>query len=336
MRALFAMILLGLLAAGCVPPALDLGNRRCPCATGWSCDVATDRCVPGALADAAAGLDAGRDTGLPPTDADVDAFTPPIDTGIDALTPPVDTGIDAFTPPVDAGHDAFTPPVDTGADAGHDAGMPGDTGCGAELAAALVCDGFESEPGPWTARSERSGTVVSDSLQALRGTRAMHPRTTAGGGEASRRVDALGPFTSGELWVRISTFLPAGAAEDNFTWFSIGETSPPYAGLSLGMGASVIGSYSTISGDWVSNDTLTVPYDTWTCLELHVAISDTAGSIEVYENGTLGASTTGIDTLPATGFTSFSIGIDYTDAAQPPLELWLDEVALSRTRLPCP
>lgn len=67
-------LLLGCVVAfGCVVPDL-LDDRPCPCASGWFCDVARSRCVPGAARDAAvtdasvardaaddARTDAGRD-----------------------------------------------------------------------------------------------------------------------------------------------------------------------------------------------------------------------------------------------------------------------------------
>ena len=335
MRAVWtAAVALATLALGCVPAPLDLTNRHCPCTAGWTCDDARNLCVQGALPDAA-GIDAASDAF---TAADTGAGT---DSGTDAASvvdaASFDAGIDAFVPPLDAGADAYVP-ADTGSDAGHDAGMPGDTGCSTTLAAALICDGFESDPGPWTGRDERMGLVVTDGVQAARGTRALHARTTAAGGQASRGVDPIGPFTSGELWIRMSLFVPASAVVNDFTWVSMGETVAPYGGISLGMGSDdATGSYSSISGDYVSDSTLVLPRDTWACLELHVVISDTAGAIEVYREGALRASRSGIDTRPGGGFSYFSAGVDYTDpVTQGPIEIWLDEVALSRTRVPCP
>lgn len=46
-----------LLAVACSIDPPDLASKRCPCASGYVCDAARDRCVPGqAGADAAAGL----------------------------------------------------------------------------------------------------------------------------------------------------------------------------------------------------------------------------------------------------------------------------------------
>jgi hypothetical protein len=324
MRALPLALAL-VLVAGCFPPSLDLSNRRCPCTAGWTCDTATDRCVQGAVSDAfvadaggsdAAHADAGDDASAPDTGG-IDAFVPPIDAGVDAFVP-----VDAFSP-----IDAYS----------GDAGMPGDTGCGTTFAGALLCDGFETDPGPWTGRREVTGTVAPDGLQAFRGTRAQHARITAGSGQAARDFDGWGPITSGDLWIRIEAYVPSTSTPFDFTWLSIGENLPPYHGISLGMGGDgAVGSYSTISANYVSDSTLIIPEDAWVCLELHVAVSDTAGSIEIYRDGVLRASHAAIDTRPDAGFTGFGAGIDYSDAAQPPLETWLDEVVLSRTRFPCP
>jgi hypothetical protein len=40
-----ALLLLGLLPLACVIPGLDLGGRACPCAAGYHCDSATQRCL---------------------------------------------------------------------------------------------------------------------------------------------------------------------------------------------------------------------------------------------------------------------------------------------------
>lgn len=324
------------LVLGCVPPALDLGSRRCPCTTGWTCDTALDRCVQGVLSDAA-GIDAASDGATTDVGSDTGLDTG-VHIGVDAASDAAhasDGGNDAFAA-VDVGIDAFLP-VDGGRDAGHDAGMPGDTGCTGALASALICDGFETDPGPWSGRTEHLGTVVADGVEAFRGTRGLHAQLTASGGQAAREAEGLGPFTSGDLWMRVSLYIPTAAVVSDFTWFSIGEVAPPYAGISLGMGGDGhIGSYSSISNSYVSNDGLTMTRDHWTCLELHVLVSDTAGAIEVYREGMLGASTTGIDTRPGAGFTRWAVGVDYADPTQGPIEVWLDEVALSRSRLACP
>lgn len=264
-------------------------------------------------------------------DAATDAFTPDArDTGRT-----IDVGNDAFTPS-DAGRDAFTP-SDAGRDMGVDSGMPGETACTGALASAVICDGFETDPGPWAGLNVHFGTVAADSLQAQRGTHALHAQITTFSGHAARYIDTLGPFTTGDIWIRGSLFIPSSAVVNDFTWFSIVENMPPYHGISLGMGSDLaVGSYSTISSTYTSDSALTLPRDTWTCLELHIQLSATAGSVEINRGGVLGASSTGINTIPAAGFAQFSVGIDYSSAAQGATEVWIDEVALSRSRLPCP
>jgi hypothetical protein len=44
-RALISFAPLSLGLAGCSVDLPDLGEKRCPCASGWTCDVATDRCM---------------------------------------------------------------------------------------------------------------------------------------------------------------------------------------------------------------------------------------------------------------------------------------------------
>lgn len=52
-----ALVASALLVPGCVLAPVDLEDRPCPCAAGWSCDTARDRCVR-ELADAGSAPDA--------------------------------------------------------------------------------------------------------------------------------------------------------------------------------------------------------------------------------------------------------------------------------------
>jgi len=165
----------------------------------------------------------------------------------------------------------------------------------------------------------------------------LHPETTALGGMAAR-THAVGPFTDGDLWLRTSLYLPGAAALQDFTFLNIGESVEPYFGASLGFGSDGrAGAYSTISATYVSDfDGLLIPRDTWVCLELHLVVDPSAGAIEIYLDGTRRASATGLNTVPGGGHSRFSAGIPWSDPAQGPVALYLDEVALSRVRLPCP
>ena len=56
-------VALAALSPSCVVDDLDLDGLRCPCADGWVCDVASDRCVRGT---GDAGIDAGPGDAGPP------------------------------------------------------------------------------------------------------------------------------------------------------------------------------------------------------------------------------------------------------------------------------
>ncbi len=131
-------------------------------------------------------------------------------------------------------------------------------------------------------------------------------------------------------------FVPSAAVVRDFTFFAIGETVSPYHGVSLGIGGDDrAGAYSTISATYVQHSA-TVPRDRWVCFELHVAIDETAGVIEVYMDGVRGGTRDTLDTVPAAGFDYLLAGIGYSGPMQDPLTVYLDEVALSTSRLPCP
>ena len=76
-------------------------------------------------------------------------------------------------------------------------------------------------------------------------------------------------------------------------------------------------------------------HDRWQCIEVHVVQSDTDGSVEVFVDGTSVLLQTGFGTRPAGGYGMIGAGITYSSPAQVPLELYLDELAIGTTRLPC-
>jgi hypothetical protein len=139
---------------------------------------------------------------------------------------------------------------------------------------------------------------------------------------------------SGDIWFRFYDFIPSTVTIN--THVSIGvvsEIMPPWGGFSLELYPTHV---VLNSQNGMFQGTRQFPRDQWVCVELHVHIDPVAGMYEAYLDGTLAArSTTPLNTLPVDGYTSAEIGIHYADANQGPVEVYVDDVMLATTRVPC-
>jgi hypothetical protein len=285
---------------------------------GWVCDEATNRCVPESSLDAGMLADGGRDAAL-------DAAA--VDGSFDGAAPVDDAG-SGDAGPADAGADGGA--VDSGADAGGT-----DTACGGPLAGALFCDGFEdgADLAAWMRGSETDGLVTWVEDTVYRGRGALRVETTAPNGQAyvwSRYTPTVG---DGDLWLRLYAFFPASSPLDHFNLAGVDPSSGP-GGVTLYVYADRMAIWLEES-ETPFNSSTSPPRDTWTCLELHTVVSDTAGTVEIYVDGVLARAATGIDTRAPMPYGSVSVGLPYTATGQPPTVLYVDEVAVGASRLPC-
>lgn len=323
MRWIFAAVLSAFVAA-CTLDDVSLQDKRCPCAAGWTCNEREDVCVRG-TPDAA--MDAGSDGALP--DARPDA-PPPRDAGPEDGGPPDADRDDGGAP--DAGTDAGS---DAGSDAGEaDAGRP-DSECDGTLSDAIFCDGFDDASGftAWSGgTSETDGNVSRVTDPVYRGSGALRAETTATAGDAFLRSGSLTTVGSGPYWLRFYAYFPASSP------LSHADVAAIYSSTSSTDSAVFV--YTDTARLWIGEtettvtSTDTLPRDTWTCFQVRLAVSDTDGEAELFMDGTsLGSVAT--DTRPGSGYDGLAAGITYSADSQEPTVVYLDEIAVGTSPLPC-
>lgn len=302
------VVALAVLLGGCVVQELDLEGRACPCVAGWHCDDGI--CVEGAPMEG----DAGWDAAEPDAGGVRDAGPPRSDGG------PEDAGrVDAA--PVDAGFDGGPP--------------PDPTACDDALAGAILCDGFEVDDGfgAWTPGAAASdGTIERVTDVAYRGSAALRAQTAMPSGRAWLGHD-IPVTTDGTLWLRAYVRVPEAADITHFDVLGVRAAVDPFDGVVVAMRDRTF-LYVHESSMAYGMAPLPARAD-WVCMELEVAVSDTAGEIRLYMDGALEVEATGIDTLPAGGHQQLGVGLLFTSSLQGATTVLFDEVALGTARLPC-
>ena len=285
---------------------VDLRGKRCPCAVGWVCDVEANRCVE----TIAAGMDAGPSREGGPRDAGVDASR------------------------TDA------PGVDAGVDAGEALDGGPDSVCSeAAGASAYFCDGFELGDGfdGWNRGPYESDGTATRTSEAYRGGSALRAETLVERGFAAVGTTFLPVTVDGELWLRAYYYVPSGWEAYHLDLGSVRSLSEPFTGIALALGSE---DFAYLYVDEIAmpfyGGSVVLPRDAWACVEVHVVVSDTAGSVELLIDGArVVASDSPIDTLPPGGFGFVDVGVPYTDEGQEGTTVLVDEVAVGPLRIPC-
>jgi hypothetical protein len=242
---------------------------------------------------------------------------------------------------LDAGedHDAALPTDAGGVDDPDDAGAA-DGGEASELCperpGLLFCDGFEDPTfARWSYNPVTNGTTTRSTMRKRTGLASLRATTgsAALGNEARWATKALANQKSGDLWLRFYNWLPGPVMVQ--THFSVGvmsEIMEPYGGFSVLVRPNRV-DMGSMRGFY--EGTRVFPRDKWVCVELHVRIDPVDGVFEGYLDGVLAVSSGPTNTLPADGFTSAEVGIHYADANQGPVEIFVDDVVIAKTRVPC-
>jgi hypothetical protein len=295
-------------------------------------DGGTDRGIDAAIADAGRGPDASAldgsrsmrdasasDAAIRPTDAGALDARVPDDTGLpnDGAMPSMeDSSIDAAAQDsaVEGGPVDFCP----------------------ERSDALFCDGFEDpELARWSYTVTPNGTVARTTARFHSGAASLRATTGPAAPDSAARYGAkpFGHQMSGDIWLRYYYYIPSSTVVTTaFSTCVIEEIEPPFFGFALLVRPSQV---DIGTGNTFYHGTMAFPRDQWTCVELHVQIDPAAGFFEAYLNGALAVRSPAIDTLPDMGYSSVDVGIHYADAAQGPVEAYVDDVVAGNTRLGC-
>lgn len=262
----------------------------------------------------------------------------------------------------DASLDGAPPPLDDGATDGGDASVIGDAEAGLDDAAVtdggdaasdgsvdnthmcpenpdwLFCSGFE--PNDLSRWGYKLGLCETQDVIKRSGDHALSARTQPPGDIEARWAaeDVLRGQTSGDIWMRSWYYLPSSVMID--THFSLGiisDIEPPYNGFELRvLSTGVAINYSVGNVESLSPISSTqFPRDRWVCVELHVLIDASEGVYEAFLDLDPVARVTPVDTLPDNGFGVAEIGIHYAPPSQGPVQVYIDDVVVANSRVPC-
>jgi len=198
------------------------------------------------------------------------------------------------------------------------------------------CDGFEDPDfSRWEYPVEHNGMLTRSTAHAHSGTTSLLATTgpPTEGTEARWATVALANQKSGDAWMRFYDWVPGTVVVTQH--FSVGvmsEITMPYEGFELRIRPSLV---DINASNTVFPGTLEFPRDRWVCVELHVRIDPSAGIYEAYLDGMLAVRSPPLNTVPADGFTAAEVGIHYADPAQGPVQVYVDDVAVGTSRIPC-
>lgn len=245
--------------------------------------------------------------------------------------------------------DAATPMMDAGvtdaaiSDAGTDAWVGSGLLCPPD---ALFCDGYENSDfsKKWeysvfkptnVSTAVQSTTTVHSGVGALKAnTYAAHPGTSTTNAARWGTSLIFNQQKSGDVWVRWYYYLPSSTSVTTF--FSTGviaEAVSPFFGFSMIIRPTRV---DIAQGDSFYPGSGAFPRDRWVCVELHAVVAAAPlGVFELYFDGGLVLQQAGVNSLPNTGYSSFDLGVHYTDPSQGPVEVYADDVAAGTTRIGC-
>jgi hypothetical protein len=216
-----------------------------------------------------------------------------------------------------------------------DASGPGDAGGGAGICpgipGSLFCDDFENGLGQW----QTGGTVAVTTTLAHSGTHSLEA-TTNGALELSwAQAAPLASLATGELYARAWFYVPSTLSLSHADLLHVESASQ--GGVVFVVVGGIMNVYNSLAGGFTVDTGVTMPLNTWFCIEQDITISATAGAIAIEENGAeLGSSApTSLDTLPGSGYQTVSVGMPSLFPPAGAGSLYVDDVAVGTQHIAC-
>jgi hypothetical protein len=196
-------------------------------------------------------------------------------------------------------------------------------------AGAIFCDGFEASTlDAWFAAT---GNPTLQTTLVHGGSGAMLATSDDSHQPANVRTQ-FSPLPSGSIHARGWFYFPSGYALEKFEVLSLNGTNDNVTVL---VDQGELRVFSAASpGTTITTGTST-PRDRWICLEVHVGISGTAGSVTLDLDGMSIGTETGINTLPGGGYGELVTGLNFVFATQPPATLYVDDVVVGTQPIGC-
>ena len=215
-------------------------------------------------------------------------------------------------------------------------GIGGPSRC--DTAGVQLCESFENglSASIWTTNQSGDATAVVDTMQAARGSKALHVKTTAGNGHAYVTEKMTFPAPANTLYARMFVYLGDPLTTNGH--FSLaegdgtGSSGARFGGQNKFLGVGTDGA----SGDWTDKDNKLIPAQTWMCfeLELNGATNDFHGWWDDVERTALhrGAMQHSGFVMPQLNALWFGW---YMYNATEPQDLWIDEIAIDSKPIGC-
>jgi hypothetical protein len=204
--------------------------------------------------------------------------------------------------------------------------------CDDGLAGVLDCESFEGDLSAYGVQFTAPSSVAADNQQVYRGALALHSRATRLSDPAWMIRHTLPSIVSGELWARVYVYVPAVPAMIDVDALELIEQISPYDGVMFSIEQAQV-KVETLAVSAVAP--IAIARDRWVCLQEHIVVSNTAGSVETWVDGVSGPALSNVDTLPATPITDVHTAIWNWSTGSTPQDLWTDELIIGTAPLPC-
>lgn len=204
---------------------------------------------------------------------------------------------------------------------------------------ALVCSGFErpdlSEWGRVIVVNE--ARVEQTDARAFAGSGALHAESLGDESAAvvAREFEAV---TGGELHLRAHLYVPDGLPTEAINVFFLGDvaTPDPFRGVDFNLESGALSTYVPGQApDRFTSTLLTIPRDTWFCLQIAMTLSPDAGTVTILVDGEVGLEQANMKTLPEAGVHLLRAGVDWSSLQVEPFDLYIDDLVLSTSAVDC-
>lgn len=203
-----------------------------------------------------------------------------------------------------------------------------------------TCDGFETGPldAAWTSTSV-NGTVDVEPDMVCRGDGALHVTTVATPLEGAIEAHVARTIENAPRHYFVRWFMWLSERPENRTVLaSLAPALALDAGFQIGIENGFLGLFDPVQEAWNQPGVTPVPTERWACIELEVKESAADGTVTVRLDDTeLDELTLAGDTEGADGIEQAYLGLQAGNPveAQPALDLWIDEVAVSDASIGC-
>lgn len=213
-------------------------------------------------------------------------------------------------------------------EAGSNDAAPSDPDC----VDTLFCSSFDQGLSEFD--TVENGGTLAVSAQGFDDTAALLPEIGEGSGTAYIYTALNTPGIS-ELYLRAYLWVAADALIDDVAIFFVGPAGG-FAGINVDLRSQDRWELFLPEHDVsLISAPGTFERDTWQCVQLHLVVNDSNGEASLLVDGEQVAGQTLLDTYPGEDLDLFTVGIEWSMADQGPIDLLIDDVALSRSPLGC-